>query len=96
LSPSITGTTSPARREGSTFNTPDGTPASSRIWAIANAVSGVSEAGLRIMVHPAAMAGPILRVAMAAGKFQGVISTDTPIGWWMAMIFLSPPGAVLM
>jgi len=39
---------------------------------MASAVSGVSEAGLRMTVQPAASAGPILRVAIAAGKFQGV------------------------
>ncbi len=61
---------------------------------MASEVSGVSEAGLRIIVQPAAMAGPILRVAMAAGKFHGVMSTETPTGWWMARMRLSPAGAV--
>ena len=37
-------------------------------------VSGVSWAGLTIMVQPAASAGPILRVPMASGKFHGVIA----------------------
>ena len=37
-------------------------------------VSGVSCAGLTIMVQPAASAGPILRVPIASGKFQGVIA----------------------
>ncbi|CAB4878739.1 unannotated protein [freshwater metagenome] len=45
-----------------------------------NAVSGVSDAGFKIIVQPAAIAGPILRVAIAAGKFQGVMSSETPIG----------------
>jgi hypothetical protein len=44
------------------------------------AVSGVSVAGFKIMVQPAAIAGPILRVAIPAGKFQGVIKIDKPIG----------------
>ncbi len=43
-------------------------------------VSGVSEAGLSTTVQPAASAGPILRVAIAAGKFHGVTSTATPAG----------------
>ena len=43
-------------------------------------VSGVSEAGLTITVQPAASAGAILRVPMAAGKFHGVTSTATPAG----------------
>jgi hypothetical protein len=48
--------------------------------AISNAVSGVSLAGFKIHVHPAASAGAILRVAIAAGKFHGVMRTDTPTG----------------
>ena len=43
-------------------------------------VSGVSEAGLRTTVQPAANAGAILRVPMAAGKFHGVTSTAMPAG----------------
>jgi hypothetical protein len=56
------------------------------------AVSGVSRAGLRIVVQPAARAGASLRVAIAAGKFHGVISSETPIGWWVTMMRLSPLG----
>ena len=37
-------------------------------------------AGFRMQVQPAASAGAILRVAIAAGKFHGVISSETPIG----------------
>ena len=47
-----------------------------------------------IIVHPAAIAGAILRVAMDAGKLNGVISRDTPTGWWTEMVRLSPAGAV--
>ena len=61
---------------------------------IAIAVSGVSDAGFKIIVQPAASAGPIFRVAIAAGKFHGVISNETPIGWWVTRIRLSPAGAV--
>ena len=63
-----------------TLTTPAGTPASSRIGISASMVSGVSEAGLSTTGQPAASAGPILRVAMAAGKFHGVTSTATPAG----------------
>ncbi len=73
-------TTSPDGATGSTLTTPAGTPASARIGISASAVSGVSDAGLRITVQPAASAGPIFRVAMAAGKFHGVTSTATPAG----------------
>ena len=37
-------------------------------------------AGFSTIVHPAATAGPILRVAIAAGKFQGVIMYAGPTG----------------
>src|ERR1043165_4499326 len=50
-----------------TFTTPGGTPQSCMIWATAKAVSGVSVAGFNTMVQPAAKAGAILRVAIAAG-----------------------------
>ena len=45
------------------------------------AVSGVSLAGLRTMVQPAATAGATLRVAIASGKFQGVMSRHGPDGF---------------
>ena len=61
---------------------------------MASAVSGVSDAGLRITEQPAASAGPILRVAMAAGKFHGVTRTATPIGWRSTRIRFAPDGAV--
>ena len=86
-------TIGPDRLDGTTLTTPPGTPASSRMRATASAVIGVSDAGLSTTVQPAARAGPILRVAMAAGKFQGVTSTATPTGWCSTRIFLSPAGA---
>ena len=78
------------------LTTPAGTPASIRIAPIARAVSGVSDAGLRMTVQPAARAGPILRVAMAAGKFHGVTRTATPMGWRSTRIRFAPEGAVWM
>jgi hypothetical protein len=63
-----------------TLQTPAGTPASSRIGISASMVSGVSDAGLRITGQPAASAGPIFLVAIAAGKFHGVTSTAMPAG----------------
>ena len=62
------------------FKTPLGKPARSKISTMCIAVSGVSVAGFKIIVQPAATAGPILRVAIPAGKFQGVIKIDKPIG----------------
>ncbi len=87
-------TIAPERRDGTTFTTPGGTPASSRIDAMRSAVRGVSDAGLRTTEQPAASAGPILRVAIAAGKFHGVTSTATPTGWCITRIRLLPLGAV--
>ena len=43
-------------------------------------MSGVALAGLTMLVQPAAIAGPSLRVIIAAGKFQGVIAAVTPTG----------------
>ena len=75
----------PTRRERlvvSTLKTPAGRPASLVIWAMASAVSGVADAGLRTTEQPAASAGAIFRVTMVAGKFQGVTAATGPIGWW--------------
>ena len=76
-----------------TLTTPSGTPASRRMATISSAVSGVSSAGLSTTVQPAASAGPILRVAIAAGKFQGVISSDTPTGACATSMRFVPAGA---
>src|SRR5262249_40175976 len=71
---------------GTTLMTPSGTPAALSNRAIAKAVSGVSDAGLSTTVHPAASAGAILRVAIAAGKFHGVTSAATPTGRWVTIV----------
>ncbi|CAB4928032.1 unannotated protein [freshwater metagenome] len=75
------------------LTTPSGTPASARTWASSSAVSGVSSAGLTTLVQPAAIAGPSLRVSMAAGKFHGVTSRQTPTGWWVTTVRVPPAGA---
>ena len=77
---------SPDRVVVTTLSTPGGRPASARISVIANDDSGVNAAGLSTMVQPAASAGPTLRVAIAIGKFQGVISTHGPTGWRVTRI----------
>ncbi len=83
-----------ALAEATTFRTPAGRPASSMVCAKSWAVSGVSLAGLRTMVQPAATAGATLRVAMARGKFQGVMSRHGPTGLcWTRILFL-PSGVV--
>jgi hypothetical protein len=38
---------------------------------------------LTTLVQPAAIAGPSLRVIIAAGKFHGVIAAVTPTAWRM-------------
>src|SRR3954453_19381874 len=92
---SIAETTAPERRAGTTLTTPAGTPASSRILPISRAVSGGSDAGLSTTGQPAARAGPILRGAIAAGKFHGVTSTAIPTGWRTTRIRFAPDGAVV-
>ena len=59
---------------------PSGKPANSASFAMANAVSGVSSAGLTTTVQPAAMAGEIFLANIANGKFHGVITATTPTG----------------
>ncbi len=74
---------------------PGGSPASIRMSTRAREDSGVRFAGLNTMVQPAAMAGPILRVPMASGKFHGVTSTHGPTGCLDTMMrFL--PSAVMV
>src|SRR5438876_10579198 len=73
--------TRPERLVVSTLKTPAGSPASSATFAIASAVSGVADAGLRTTVHPAARAGAILRVTIVAGKFHGGTAATGPTGW---------------
>ena len=65
--------TSPDDVEVTTLRTPSGSPHSSRSFASASIESGVCCAGLTTIVQPAAIAGPILRVPIAVGKFQGVM-----------------------
>jgi len=60
---------------------------------MATAVSGVLLAGFNTTVQPAASAGPILRVAIAAGKFHGVASRATPTGWRDTSSQFAPEGA---
>src|SRR5258708_6966049 len=86
-------TTLPDARDGMTLTTPGGTPASSRIGIRASRVSGVSDAGLSTTVQPAASAGRILRVAIAAGKFHGVTSTAMPAGLWCTKMRAPEDGA---
>jgi len=71
------------------FTTPSGTPASARISTRAEAVAGVSEAGLKTTVLPQRRAGNIFHVGIAMGKFHGVTIPATPIGTRIAMLNLS-------
>ena len=85
--------TSPDRVDVTTLSTPAGRPTSSNTCATASVVSGVSAAGLTTIVQPAAMAGPILRVAIAMGKFQGVMSRHGPTGFFTVSSREPPAGA---
>ena len=51
-------------------------------------------AGLTTIVQPAAMAGPILRVPIASGKFHGVIISVGPTGRFIVISRVLPAGAV--
>jgi hypothetical protein len=77
------------------LRTPPGRPASSSSCARANAESGVCCGGFQTMVHPAAIAGPSLRVPIAIGKFQGVMKNEGPTGWRMTRTRLPPLPATL-
>ena len=68
---------------------PFGKPARSASTAIASAERGVSLAGRAMNAHPAASAGPALRVIIAFGKFHGVIDATTPTGCLMTTSLLS-------
>ena len=78
-----------------TLTTPAGTPTSSSVLASNNIVSGVCRAGLTTAVHPAASAGPSLRVPIASGKFHGVIISVGPTGWRMVSNRDPPAGLVV-
>ena len=85
----------PAFFDVTMFRTPGGSPASVRICASASIDSGVSAAGLTIIVQPAATAGPILRVPIAVGKFQGVMNRQGPTAWRRMSSRPLPPGSTV-
>ena len=71
------------------FITPLGTPARCANSTNAVAENGVEPAGFITTGQPAAKAGAIFLVIIAAGKFQGVIIPHTPIGCFIDIILLS-------
>src|SRR5690625_2424687 len=77
-------TVSPISDDGpvTKLTTPLGKPAFSHSSINLTAVMGLSLEGFITMVHPAASAGPILRVSIAAGKFHGVMAATTPTGFF--------------
>jgi hypothetical protein len=79
------------------LRTPGGSPTSSSAFTNSVARSGVSSAGLNTLVHPETIAGAIFQIGMAIGKFHGVISPTTPIGWRIVIenLFRSSDGIVL-
>ena len=74
-----------------TFRTPGGTPASSASSASRRAVSGASGAGLWTTAFPHASAGAIFHEAIVSGKFQGVMTAQTPSG--SRIVAVKTPGA---
>src|SRR5699024_9386567 len=85
-------TTSPGEVVHTTPSTPSGSPASRSRSTTYSEVSGVRLAGLNTMVQPAAIAGPILRVAMASGKFHGVMRMHGPTGSEVTISRVLPSG----
>ena len=67
---------------GITVRTSSGSPASRASSPSRIAVSGVSSAGLRTTVLPAASAGANPQPAIGIGKFQGTMMPTTPSGSW--------------
>ncbi len=63
-----------------TVKTPSGSPASRASSPSRIAVSGVSSAGLRTTVLPAASAGAKPQPAIGIGKFHGTMMPTTPSG----------------
>lgn len=86
--------TSAAFVVGITLRTPAGSPASASSSAKRSVVSGVRSAGLMTTVQPAASAGAILRVAIASGKFHGVMSSTGPTGCCDTIMRPVPSGFV--
>src|SRR5690606_6176229 len=83
-----------AEEPAATLSTPAGRPASRMPWAKSREGRGVRWAGLSTTGRPAATAGATLRVAMASGKFHGVISSDGPTGLCVTIILFLPSGEV--
>src|SRR4051794_38459873 len=77
-----------------TLTTPAGTPASSSSCVKKIVVSGVRAGGLMTTVQPAASAGAILRVAIANGKFHGVMKKQGPTGRCDTIMRPVPSGLV--
>ena len=65
---------------GTTVKTPSGSPACRASSASLMAVSGVSSAGLRTTVLPAARAGANPQTAIGIGKFHGTMIPTVPSG----------------
>ncbi len=78
-----------------TLRTPSGIPASSAILSSSSEVRGVSSAGLRTTVLPAARAGATFQEAIVSGKFHGVIRPTTPSGSRKVMSTPPATGIVL-
>lgn len=83
-----------ASEAGTTLSTPSGSPARRNSSTRYSVVSGVRSAGFRTTVHPAARAGAIFRVAIASGKFHGVIAYTGPTGRLRTMPRPVPSGFV--
>ena len=53
---------------------------------------GVNDAGLKTTVLPVSNAGNVFRHITFIGKFHGLITPTTPIGWYCIHVVTSPSG----
>ncbi len=67
-------------RPGRKFNTPGGTPASSKISISIAPQTAACSAGFMITVLPVTSAAVVMPQRIAIGKFQGAITSATPRG----------------
>ena len=89
---SVAATTRSSRRMGSTrleltsrvWNVPRGKPARANRSCMNSAVFGTLEACLSSPTLPAIRAGAAKRMACQSGKFQGMMASTGPSGWYLA------------
>src|SRR5436190_22061538 len=95
--PGCAASASPARapNPGSTLITPGGRSSAATSEAKASADTGVSSAGLTMIVLPAAIAGHSFQASMTSGEFQGMMAPTTPTGSLRVYVKKGPVGGMV-